>query len=157
MESRLYSQGEVYRIFKHISPSTILFWTRKGLMESVKESTDGRGKNRFFSLENLHQLAVVEELASLNFPLDIIEDIIKASPKAMFAKMDRLLAIEKQVPGRAGMGEKEEARIFMWFYFDFLQIERYKGFFSSGVYSIVLIYLPNLAQRVEELIKAAGV
>ncbi|MDD3579447.1 MAG: MerR family transcriptional regulator [Desulfobacca sp.] len=60
-----FNQKDVNRIFSHIPKRTILFWVENGLVGTVGEHTDRRGRNRVYSLENLYTLATMEKLLKL--------------------------------------------------------------------------------------------
>ena len=73
MGEKLYSQSEVNRIFSHISPKTLIFWVLSGLVEWSREHEDRRGIHREYSLKNLWQLGLAEELMNLNIPVKFVE------------------------------------------------------------------------------------
>jgi hypothetical protein len=89
---KLYSQSEANRIFKHLSPKTLIFWVLSGLVEWSGEHEDRRGIHRQYSLENLWQLGLAEELMSLNLPVKTV--------KVWMAHVSRKLpfSIVNQVP-----------------------------------------------------------
>jgi DNA-binding transcriptional MerR regulator len=65
MIERLFTQGEVNKIFEHIPTRTTRFWVESGLVEWSSESEDRRGLHREYAIQNLWQQALVEELMSL--------------------------------------------------------------------------------------------
>ncbi len=74
MIDRLFSQGEVNKIFEHIPSRTIRFWVESGLVEWSGEFEDRRGRHRQYSLENLWQLGLVEELMSYHLPVKNVKN-----------------------------------------------------------------------------------
>jgi DNA-binding transcriptional MerR regulator len=66
MKERLFTQGEVNKIFGHIPSRTIRFWVESGLVEWSGTHEDRRGVHREYSIKNLWQLGLAEELMSLN-------------------------------------------------------------------------------------------
>ncbi|MGA2226615.1 MAG: MerR family transcriptional regulator, partial [Syntrophobacteraceae bacterium] len=73
LETKLYKQGEVNRIFSHIPVSTLLYWAKLPIVSWSSKVHDGRGMHRLYSRDDLYVLGLVEELVSLNFPLDFIQ------------------------------------------------------------------------------------
>ncbi|MFP3868624.1 MAG: hypothetical protein ACLFUU_10780 [Desulfobacteraceae bacterium] len=73
MTERLYSQSEFNKIFKHISPKTLMHWIFTGVIGWKSETYDGRGRHREFNIENLYNCGLVEELTTIGFPLEIIK------------------------------------------------------------------------------------
>ena len=74
MDKKLFTQGEVNRVFDHIPTSTLLFWAKNEVITWSGESRDGRGVHRLYSREDLYLLGLVEELTILNLPLITIKD-----------------------------------------------------------------------------------
>ena len=60
-----YSQGKVNRIFADVPKRTIHYWAQLGLLEWAGERQDRRGTHRHYTLENLWQIGLMEELALL--------------------------------------------------------------------------------------------
>jgi DNA-binding transcriptional MerR regulator len=142
----MFTQKQINKIFKHIPSRTLLAWAEAGALSWTGESFDGRGRGRLYNEKDLYRVALTEELASLGFPLDVIAAI-------KVKHWDKLLAIEKQVPGRSGMMERQG--FFMFFDIDPAEPGPYRGFMATGTYSTVILNLPALVERVESLIKEA--
>jgi DNA-binding transcriptional MerR regulator len=99
---RIYTQREVNQIFKHLPTRTILSWAERGLISCVREDKDGRGRLRLYSFEDLFEIAVVEELTSLNFTLEFIHWLMQKFHGGILEHMDKTLVIKKHRPGREG-------------------------------------------------------
>jgi DNA-binding transcriptional MerR regulator len=103
---KLFTQGEVNRIFKHIPSSTLLYWGKVKVISWSGESHDGRGLHRLYSREDLYTLGLVEELTALNFPLDIIRKSVteeyfrkpRVEGKVPFFTWRRTLTPPKDLP-----------------------------------------------------------
>jgi DNA-binding transcriptional MerR regulator len=65
MNDRLFSQGEVYKIFASIPRRTLHYWAQLGLIEWREAHEDRRGAHRLYSLPDLWQIGLMEELAAL--------------------------------------------------------------------------------------------
>lgn len=143
----MFSQKQVNQIFAHIPSRTLLAWAEAGALSWTEESFDGRGRGRLYGEKDLYHIALTEELASLGFPLDVIAAV-------KVERWDKLLAIEKQVPGRSGMVERQG--VFMFFPVDPVKPEQYRGIIAEGTYLTVIVNLPVLVERVKSLIKEAG-
>jgi hypothetical protein len=70
--NRIFTQKEVNRIFSHIPPKTLRWWGMMDLYGHVAFALDARGTHRSYDLGNLYQIAIVEELSSLNISSDNI-------------------------------------------------------------------------------------
>jgi DNA-binding transcriptional MerR regulator len=68
----MYTQKEVNKIFRHIPVKTLRWWGEKQLYGWASESKDGRGTHRLYELSNLYQIGIVENLAGLNIPTEVI-------------------------------------------------------------------------------------
>ncbi|MBW1946876.1 MAG: hypothetical protein JRI33_02950, partial [Deltaproteobacteria bacterium] len=88
MDERIYTQGEVNRIFSHIPSRTLFHWAHSGLIDWVDQRRDGRGVHRLYTLENLWQIGLLEELLSLNLPAFYVESLMGFTRKNL-PKEDR--------------------------------------------------------------------
>jgi DNA-binding transcriptional MerR regulator len=76
---KFFTQKEVNRIFGHIPTRTLRWWGLMGLYQWGFDIPDGRGITRYYSLENLYQIGIVEELSSLNIPVAVIKQIMDSN------------------------------------------------------------------------------
>jgi hypothetical protein len=104
LETKLYRQGEVNRIFSHIPVSTLLYWAKLPIVTWASQANDGRGMHRLYSRDDLYVLGLVEELVSLNFPLDFIRK--EVTMKFFFTFVRTKGPSDAVVPSR----EKRKAR-----------------------------------------------
>ncbi len=72
-----YTRKERNHIFSHIPERTLRFWDDSGLTESAREKEDGRGIQREYAPWNLYQVGIVEEMASVNFPVSLIKSTME--------------------------------------------------------------------------------
>lgn len=91
-----FTQKEVNRIFRRIPPKTLRWWGTMGLYGHVAFAMDGRGTHRTYELSNVYQIAIVEELSSLNITS---QNIFTVMTKHFRYGMDMRVTI--------GMGEIE--------------------------------------------------
>lgn len=79
MEStdKLFNQKEVNKIFHHIPAKTLRWWAIRGLYGWADQVNDGRGIHREYGIGHLYQIGIVEELSSLNIPVETINKIIR--------------------------------------------------------------------------------
>ncbi len=75
--TKLFTQKEVNKIFSHIPRKTLRWWGMRDLYGWADQVNDGRGIHRLYELGNLYQIGVVEELSSLNIPVEIINKIMR--------------------------------------------------------------------------------
>jgi DNA-binding transcriptional MerR regulator len=87
MKKRLFTQGEVNKIFEHIPSRTTRFWGESGLVEWSGEHADRRGLHREYALENLWQLGLAEELMSLNLPVKHVERLMARVSGKLLSKI----------------------------------------------------------------------
>jgi len=145
-----FTQREVNQIFNHIPSRTLLFWATEGLVGWQGENQDGRGRHRLYSIGDLYRLSVVEELTSLGVPLEAVKWIVNLEK----FDMGRVLAIAKMKHGREGMHWDTSA-----FLPEF--VDPVKGASSplerwGGAPSCILLYLPEIAKRVRELVEQSA-
>lgn len=93
---RLFTQGEVKKIFPHIPANTLLHWAREGLVPWTEERVDGRGVHRLYSLHNLFALAVAEKMLSWGVEPKVVREI---SPMPGAVKSDYVAVQELDLPG----------------------------------------------------------
>jgi DNA-binding transcriptional MerR regulator len=147
MTDKIYSQGELNKIFSHIPPRTIRFWVECGLVETVGQDSDRRGKHRKYDLPCLYQLGIVERLLSLNLPIEDVRRILqkffhgkieeKDESKTLYHMKD-VLVLAWTTIGRSG------GRVTSTFF---------KGNFQSMDHEVRLeINLPLIAEKVNLLI-----
>ncbi len=74
---RLFTQKEVNKIFSHIPSKTLRWWGMRDLYGWANQINDGRGIHREYELGHLYQIAIVEELSSLNIPVGVINRIMR--------------------------------------------------------------------------------
>jgi hypothetical protein len=75
--TKLFTQKEVNKIFSHIPSKTLRWWGMRDLYGWADQVNDGRGIHRLYKLGNLYQIGIVEELSSLNIPVDVISKIMR--------------------------------------------------------------------------------
>jgi DNA-binding transcriptional MerR regulator len=103
-ESERFSQRDLNLIFRHISPRTLLSWATGGLLGCFAEGLDGRGKVRQYAIENIYEVVLIEELSSLNVPLEIIGyvmDLLKEKFGPLANNRDKFIFLGK---GKGGFG-----------------------------------------------------
>jgi DNA-binding transcriptional MerR regulator len=157
-DSRLYTQNEVNRIFAHVNKRTLLVWAERGLVETASENIDGRGRNRIYSRANILQIALVERMAALNFSFETIKEIMEH----LIFKLSK-----NGKPNILELLEKKENLIIDWTLKGEKKTE--PKLFTSGqegemdplqirnIYEIeIIMRLPIIANRIEQLIKDAG-
>ncbi|MFI5330048.1 MAG: MerR family transcriptional regulator [Desulfobaccales bacterium] len=76
MENK-FDQGQVNKRFAHIPGRTIRFWVENGLIETVGETTDGRGLHRLYDTRALYQIAVAERLLRLGVSLRVVREYLR--------------------------------------------------------------------------------
>jgi DNA-binding transcriptional MerR regulator len=76
MENK-FDQSRVNHIFAHVPGRTIRFWVENGLIETVGETTDGRGLHRLYDTRSLYQIAVVERLLRLGVSLRVVREYLQ--------------------------------------------------------------------------------
>ncbi|MBU4357124.1 MAG: hypothetical protein KJ822_17560 [Proteobacteria bacterium] len=94
---RLYTQGEVSKIFAHIPGNTLLYWARQDLVPCHDEKKDGRGVHRLYSIDNLYVLGVVEKLLAWRIKPHIVQslvDNIMDSNLTLEAGVDYIIVLE---------------------------------------------------------------
>ena len=93
MQNRIFNQRETNKIFEHIPVNTLRWWASQGFCGWVNEVKDGRGISREYSVDNLYQIGVTENLSAL----DIKPSIIKAIMAKLGDKppMDNFIIITK--------------------------------------------------------------
>ncbi len=74
---KLFTQKEVNKIFSHIPSKTLRWWGMRDLYGWANQINDGRGIHREYELGHLYQIGIVEELSSLNIPVDAINRIMR--------------------------------------------------------------------------------
>jgi hypothetical protein len=77
IEKKLFTQKEVNKIFNHIPSKTLRWWGMRDLYGWADQANDGRGTHRLYELGNLYQIGIVEELSSLNIPVEVINKIMR--------------------------------------------------------------------------------
>jgi hypothetical protein len=75
--TKLFTQKEVNKIFSHIPSKTLRWWGMRDLYGWADQVNDGRGIHRLYELGNLYQIGIVEELSSLNIPVEVINKIMR--------------------------------------------------------------------------------
>jgi hypothetical protein len=75
--TKLFTQKEVNKIFSHIPSKTMRWWGMRDLYGWADQVNDGRGIHRLYELGNLYQIGIVEELSSLNIPVEVINKIMR--------------------------------------------------------------------------------
>lgn len=75
--THLFTQKEVNKIFNHIPTKTLRWWGMRDLYGWADQLNDGRGIHRLYELGNLYQIGIVEELSSLNIPVEVINRIMR--------------------------------------------------------------------------------
>ena len=76
-DKKLFNQKEVNKIFSHIPSKTLRWWGTRDLYGWADQLNDGRGVHREYELGNLYQIGIVEELSSLNIPVETINRIMR--------------------------------------------------------------------------------
>lgn len=171
MGERLFTQGEVNKIFEHIPSRTLRFWVESGLVEWAGEHEDRRGRHRQYSFDNLLQLGLVEELMSLNLTVKKVKSYMFIFHGKICQGWEEHTLILNKVKPR----KKEE--------YDFIDgagkrnIIAYKvpGFHAARVVPtkniaeefdqefiddsllLIMVSLQNITEKVNLLIKQAGV
>lgn len=74
---KIFTQKEVNKIFSHIPSKTLRWWGMRDLYGWADQVNDGRGIHRLYELGNLYQIGIVEELSSLNIPVEVINRIMR--------------------------------------------------------------------------------
>lgn len=74
---KLFTQKEVNKIFNHIPSKTLRWWGMRDLYGWANQINDGRGIHREYELDHLYQIGIVEELSSLNIPVEAINRIMR--------------------------------------------------------------------------------
>jgi hypothetical protein len=74
---KLFTQKEVNKIFSHVPSKTLRWWGMRELYGWADQVNDGRGIHRLYELDNLYQIGIVEELSSLNIPVEFINKIMR--------------------------------------------------------------------------------
>jgi DNA-binding transcriptional MerR regulator len=152
-EQKTFSQSQVNQIFQHIPSRTIRFWVEGCLIECPGATEDRRGKHRLYSLASLYQLAIVERLTSF-ISLERIKLLMEkhfqgkdedTGESITLSRMKHRLIIAETKIGRHG-GNVQKI-----------------GFSDTSIpitfenmETKLEINLPIVAQRVEWLIKDAG-
>ncbi|MFZ5448999.1 MAG: hypothetical protein ACOZFS_10230 [Thermodesulfobacteriota bacterium] len=75
--TKLFTQKEVNKIFSHIPNKTLRWWGMGDLYGWADQVNDGRGIHRLYEVGNLYQIGIVEELSSLNIPVEVINKIMR--------------------------------------------------------------------------------
>jgi len=75
--NHLFTQKDVNKIFSHIPSKTLRWWGMRDLYGWADQVNDGRGIHRLYELGNLYQIGIVEELSSLNIPVEVINKIMR--------------------------------------------------------------------------------
>ena len=75
--TKLFTQKEVNKIFSNIPSKTLRWWGMRELYGWADQVNDGRGIHRLYELGNLYQIGIVEELSSLNIPVEVINKIMR--------------------------------------------------------------------------------
>lgn len=88
LEMRWFTQKEVNKVFDHIPTRTIRWWGQMGFYKWGGEFPDGRGISREYHMGNLYQVAIVEELSSLNIPTRIIKEIMDRHFSNLYPSFD---------------------------------------------------------------------
>lgn len=104
MDNRRFNQGELNKVFAHISPRTLLSWAKLGILPWADEVVNGRGKIRLYDMENLYQVGLIEELSSVNAPLELIKVVLSKllEEKRISENIDSCVVIYKTKPGYIG-------------------------------------------------------
>lgn len=76
LSDKLYTQGEVSKIFPDVPNKTLIYWARQELVEWAAETRDARGIARLYNRWNLFQLGLVRELAGLGILIEGIRRIM---------------------------------------------------------------------------------
>jgi DNA-binding transcriptional MerR regulator len=150
------SQKQINQIFPHLSPRTILSWAKGGLLEWAEASEDGRGILRKYHLESVYQIAIIEELSSLNVPMEVIKftlDRIKAEPGQISGNRQKFILVKKRKAGFCGW--KVGARI----HFHMLDKESLRAEIEDlrTIPGAVLISLNAVWCRTQKCLKVAGI
>jgi DNA-binding transcriptional MerR regulator len=168
MRNRLFSQSEVNKIFSHISGRTLRFWMESELVRWDKAHEDRRGIHRQYALENLWQLGVVEELMDLNFTTALVKVFMLIfEPRPNFNPWPTHSLI---IPKRKARDLAEYAQPGSGVYdvtktpgFHALQLvptdelgTGLKNEFKDSVL-VIIVNLQNIVERVNGLVKSAGV
>jgi hypothetical protein len=74
---KLFTQKEVNKIFSHVPSKTLRWWGMRELYGWADQVNDGRGIHRLYELGNLYQIGIVEELSSLNIPVEVINNVMR--------------------------------------------------------------------------------
>lgn len=167
MGEKLYSQSEVNRIFSHISPKTLIFWVLSGLVEWSREHEDRRGIHREYSLKNLWQLGLAEELMNLNIPVKFVERMMARVNNKFLNKIPETwdkytLILNKVTPGE--LEELDDSEKIS--YFHTVQLVKTEeidnmwrpgmiGFFGNSLL-VIMVNLRNVVDKVNYLIKQEG-
>lgn len=119
-----YTRKERNLIFSHIPERTMRFWDDSGLTESARGKEDGSGIQREYAPWNLYQVGIIEELASVNFPVSLI----KSTMEKHFIGRDaagepKLLQYSDKLFGIA-MGRGRKLKRFPYFKFAFGEADK---------------------------------
>jgi hypothetical protein len=74
---KLFTQKEVNKVFSHVPSKTLRWWGMRELYGWSDQVNDGRGIHRLYELGNLYQIGIVEELSSLNIPVEVINNVMR--------------------------------------------------------------------------------
>lgn len=144
---RLYTQGEIKKIFSHIPPNTLLNWARTDLVPWEDERKDRRGVHRLYSIDNLYVLGVVEKLLSWRIKPHIVQNIVNEihdSAMRLDAGVVYIVVLELETV-------KEPEVFFLW-EGDSLDAQlKDRNFITSAVVDVA-----GLKQYIIGRIKAAG-
>lgn len=145
-----YSQTEIAKIFAHIPARTLAYWAKKGLVKWKAEKSDKRGCQREYDRHSLYQIGLIEELTSINFPLDLV----KHSISYLHDEPDLgILIIQRTFPGRSLADTNWNLSFYS------RDIERSLTelvAYNSGAASFIVIDLKRIVETVDIYIKRAA-
>jgi DNA-binding transcriptional MerR regulator len=164
MQNKLFSQGDLAKIFADVNRKTLFSWLDRGLYEWAAEESDARGKNRSYSYENVVQVGIVKELAGLNLPLKMVEFIMdqyfhKTRKPSLFEEkitldeaFSRALIIGKDKQQRGW--EKREAILY-----GLKKLDEARDFLNQNpnLSILIVVNVPAIKKEVEFQIERSGV
>jgi DNA-binding transcriptional MerR regulator len=159
MYAKRFNQKDLARIFPHISPRTLLSWAKLGILGWADETVNGRGRIRHYDLENCYQVKLIEELSSLNVPLDLMRVIMQKllqESGGIAGNLDSCVVIYKTRSGYDGWDHVPPVSL--------LQIDEMwqilKPVLMAPVWeypAVIILSLKCVADKVNELVKAETV
>lgn len=106
---KTYNQRELNILIKDIDNlniKRIQNWIYRGVFSPKIEKKSGLGEHRIFSLENIYQIFIIEEIASIGISINIIKNIMLLfNNNSITNNKEKMIVIGKPIESRCSENE----------------------------------------------------